>query len=124
MTTSWLTTKRIWQLIAFALGLAATACVFFLKIFTTSPELGSEALRQTAYEVAGPSVFFVIGIPLALTVLPLFMRGSAWVITSFIAAVGMILYTVTGIMSIGLLFLPAAIASIVGAFIQPPAANV
>lgn len=123
MDSSWLNTKRIWQLVALTLGISAAIAVYTWAIFTTTPELGDQALRQTAYEVAGPTVIYVVAAPLALLAIPLLLRGRAWVVGSFISGVALILYSVTGIMSIGLLFLPATIASVVGAFVQPPVAN-
>ena len=119
---TWFTAKRIWQFAALFTSLAATAGVFLLPIFTVAAQQGAgqTEVRATAFEVAGPSVLVVVAIPLALCALPLFFHRRAWVITGYVSAVGMILYTVTGIMSIGLLFLPAAVLAVIGAFVQPP----
>lgn len=118
----WFSAKRVWQLIALFLALAAGVSAFFLRIFTVAAQQGAgqTVVRATAYEVAGPSIFAVVAIPIALAALPLFFTGRAWVITGYISALGLIAYTVTGIMSVGLLFLPAAIVAVVGAFLQAP----
>lgn len=119
---NWFNTKRGWQLAALVLALGAAAAAFFAPIFTVAAQQGAgqTEVRATAFEVAGPSVFLVVAIPLILAALPLFFRNRPWVLVSYICAVGMIIYTVTGIMSIGLLFLPAAIVAVIGTFIQPP----
>lgn len=107
----WFSAKRIWQIIAALASLAAAVGTFTLPIFASS-----DGSRMTAFEVTGSSLVIVTGIPIILTLLPLAFRSRAWVITGYIAALGMIAYTVTGILSVGLLFLPAAILSVIGAF--------
>lgn len=116
----WFERKRIWQLAALALAFAAAIAALLLPMFAVTAQQGAgqTEVRATALEVAGPSVFIVVAIPLVLAALPLFGRGRAWVWLSYISAVALIIYTVTGIMSIGLLFLPATIVAVIGAFVQ------
>lgn len=113
MLAPYFTAKRIWHLAALLVAAAGAASVFLLEIFA------DEDGRATAYDVAGPSVFVVVAIPLVLTALPLLPLRRAWVGLGYVCAVAMIIYTVTGILSIGLLFLPAAITAIIAAFVRP-----
>jgi|SRR5690625_1981876 len=119
---SWLSAKRVWQLVALLAALAAGVSVFFVRAFTLSAPQGAgqAEVRATAYEAAGPSIIAVVALPILLAALPLFFRGRAWVITGYVSAVALTAYTVTGIMSVGLFFLPAALIAVVGAFLQPP----
>jgi len=117
----WLERKRIWQLVAVALAVAASIAALFAPLFAVTAQqgVGQTQVRATALEVAGPSVYLVVAVPLVLAALPLLGRGRTWVWLSYISAVTLIIYTVTGIMSIGLLFLPATIVAVIGAFIPP-----
>lgn len=119
---NWFNTKRGWQLASLLLAISAAAAAFLAPIFTVAAQQGAgqTEVRATAYEVSGPSVFLVVSIPLLFAALPLLLRNRAWVVVSYICAVGLIIYTVTGIMSIGLFFLPATITAVIGTFIQPP----
>ncbi len=118
----WFNTKRAWQLAALVLAAGAAMAAFLAPIFTVAAQKGAgqTEIRATAFEVAGPSVFVVVAIPLALAALPLCFRHRRWVVVSYASAVGLIIYAVTGIMSLGLLFLPATVTAVVGAFVQPP----
>ena len=117
----WLERKRIWQLVAVALAIAAGIAALVAPLFAVTAQQGvvQTQVRATALEVAGPSVYLVVAVPLILAALPLLGRGRPWVWLSYISAVTLIVYTVTGIMSIGLLFLPATIVAVIGAFIPP-----
>lgn len=118
----WLERKRIWQLVAVALAVAASIAALFAPLFAVTAQqgVGQTQVRATALEVAGPSVYLVVAVPLVLASLPLLGRGRrTWVWLSYISAVTLIIYTVTGIMSIGLLFLPTTIVAVIGAFIPP-----
>lgn len=115
MASPHFTTKRIWHLAAFLFAAVGALAVFRLEIFVDSGG------RATAYDVAGPSIFAVIAIPLILTALPVVPLRRAWVGIGYICAVAMIIFTVTGILSVGLLFLPAAITAIIAAFVRPEA---
>lgn len=119
---NWFSVKRIWQLVALALAIAAAAVALLAPIFAVTAQQGAgqTEVRATALQVAGPSVFAVVAIPLVLAVLPLLARGRPWVWLSYVSSVALAIYTITGIMSIGLLFLPATIVAVVGAFVQAP----
>ncbi len=118
----WFNTKRAWQLAPLVLAAGAATAAFLAPIFTVAAQQGAgqTEVRATAFEVAGPSVFIVVAIPLVLAALPLCFTRRGWVVVSYASALGLIIYAVTGIMSLGLLFLPATVAAVVGAFLQPP----
>lgn len=119
----WFNRKRGLQLAALVLAIGGGALALSVEIFaiTAQQGAGQTTVKATAYEAAGPSVLLVLAIPIVLSLLPLFPRERPWVWLSYISAVGIVIFTITGIMSIGLLFLPAAILAVIGAFVQPPA---
>lgn len=115
----WLNRKRVWQLVALVLAAAAAVVALVAPLFAvTQPQgVGQTVVRANALEVAGPSVFIVVAIPILLAAAPLALRGRAWAWASYASAAGLIIYTITGLFSIGLLVLPATLAAVVGAFI-------
>jgi hypothetical protein len=120
--------KRVAQLIAFVLATVAAIAVLFIPSYTTatSDSDGSETIgSSTVWEVNGPIFLIVMAIPLAITILPLLVRGPSWPAVSVIAAVLIGLFAVIGSLSIGFYFIPAVAAELVAVFLPSrlPAAH-
>ena len=112
--------KRVAQLIAFALATMAAIAVLFVPSYTTaiSDSDGNETIRSsTVWEVNGPTFLLVMAIPIAITILPLLVRGPSWPAVSVIAAVLIGLFAVIGSLSIGFYFIPAVAAELVAVFL-------
>lgn len=112
--------KRILQLIAASLAIAAALAVLFLPSYieVTESSGGQESISsQTALEFVGPRILLVVAIPVALAALPLFARGRAWRPLSIASALMLTLFAVIGSLSVGWYFLPAMLVAIVAAFI-------
>lgn len=120
---SWLSAKRIWQLVTAALAVAGALATLFAPIIAVTEPLGAAQAdgRATTLQVLGPTAFVAISIPLACAIVPLFFSGPWWGRLSTIGAGGLILFSVMGISSFGVLFVPAAIAAVLTAFMHTPA---
>ena len=94
--------------------------VLFVPSYTTaiSDSDGNETIRSsTVWEVNGPTFLLVMAIPIAITILPLLVRGPSWPAVSVIAAVLIGLFAVIGSLSIGFYFIPAVAAELVAVFL-------
>ena len=112
--------KRVAQLIAFVLATMAAIAVLFVPSYTTaiSDSDGNETIGgSTVWEVNGPTFLLVMAIPIAITILPLLVRGPSWPAASVIAAVLIGLFAVIGSLSIGFYFIPAVAAELVAVFL-------
>ena len=84
--------KRVAQLIAFVFATVAGIAVLFVPSYATatSDSDGNETIgSSTVWEVNGPISLLVIAIPIAITILPLLVRGPSWPAVSVIC----LLYT-------------------------------
>ena len=120
--------KRVAQLIAFALATVAGAAVLLVPSYTTatSDADGNETIgSSTVWEVNGPISLLIIAIPIAITLMPLLVRGPSWPAVSVIAAVLIGLFAVIGSFTIGIYFIPAVAAELVAVFLpsRQPAAH-
>ena len=120
--------KRVAQLIAFVFATVAGIAVLFVPSYATvtSDSGGNETIgSSTVWEVNGPISLIVIAIPIAVTILPLLVRGPSWPAVSVIAAVLIGLFAVIGSFTIGFYFIPAVAAEIVAVFLPSrlPAAH-
>ena len=110
--------KRVAQLIALALAVAAMVMMVLIPTYTgvTMTSDGTEITsRSTLVQENGASVLLVLAIPVALAALPLLARGRAWQPLSIVSATLLLGLVVLGLASIGGFILPAAVAAIVGA---------
>ena len=120
--------KRVAQLIAFALATVAGIAVLFVPSYTiaTSDSEGNETIgSSTVWEVNGPISLLIIAIPIAITILPLLVRGPSWPAVSVVAAVLIGLFAIIGSFTIGFYFIPAVAAELVAVFLPArlPAAH-
>lgn len=118
----WFNVKRIWQIAALVLTLAGALAVVFAPLFTTITQEGAGQIevRASAFDVDGPAVLWLAAIPVVLAAIPLTLKHRAWVITSYVCALGLILFSVISRATIGMFFFPASLIALVAAFIHYP----
>ncbi|MGY2747297.1 hypothetical protein ACVWZ8_004414 [Arthrobacter sp. UYCu723] len=107
--------KSVRQIIAFSLTIAV-ALVFLLvpvysevKLINGGPD---QVTTSTLLETVGPSVLVPLLIPVALTGLPLVLRGRAQVYASVTTTVALAIFTVIASASIGWFYVPALAAAL------------
>ena len=114
--------KRVAQLIALVLASVAATVVLFVPSYTTATldSQGNETIgSRTVWEVNGPIFLLVMAIPVAITILPLLVRGPTWPVVSVIAAALIGLFAVVGLLTIGFYFIPAVGAELIAVFLSP-----
>lgn len=119
----YLSRRRVVQLAAAAAAAvgAVLACLLPLYTETTIDGAGVETTRQlSAWEAMGPSIALTVAFPVAFAILPLFARGRWWQRLGFISAALLIVFTLAGLMSIGLLFIPATGLAALAMFVRAP----
>ena len=116
----YLTTKRVLQLVTLGLvvGAAGYSCAAQLFAWAESDSSGnSVVMTRTLLESQGPGYLLVFMVLAALTACPLLLRGTSSAIASVEMAAVLTTFTVLGAMTIGGLFLPAAVASCIAALL-------
>ncbi|MFK4791307.1 hypothetical protein [Microbacterium sp. ZW T5_56] len=116
----YLNAKRVLQVIALGLVLGAAVYACAAPSFATvrSDSSGhSTAATRTLLEAQGPGLLLIFAALAALAACPLFLRGTRWSAVSLVVAVVLGAFTILGAMTIGGLFLPAAVASFVAALL-------
>lgn len=134
--TRWWRSRRVWQVLALALTVAASAYLLTAPIYQPETECSGggsysptgELLSSwdncdppTSLVAAGALSYIawvVAAIPLA--VLPLAARGRAGGVLSAVSAVGLVLFVILGGFAIGPLFVPGALCAVVGATVHGP----
>lgn len=105
-------------LVAFLLALAASGVVLFAPLTTTETEVGSETTSLLEEEPG--AALGVSAVALGLTVIPLLLNGSGHVRRfRSVSAVLLLLGSLAAILSVGALYLPSALAMVVGALRAP-----
>lgn len=116
-----LDSRNVRQVLAVALGIVASVVLLLVPIYTQEnvtsggPE---QATHPTLLELNGPSIFVPLLIPVALTALPLLIRGRARTPASVAATVTLVVFVVIGSGSVGWFYVPAlaaAVAAVVAA---------
>lgn len=110
------TVKRVLQLAAFVLAVAAAAVVAFRPSFilVTTDSDGIEQIQAaTVLEVVGLWYLLVLAIPVVLTAVPLFARGRAWQPVSIACVVPLTVFVAIGMLSISWDFLLAWVVAVV-----------
>lgn len=116
----YLNAKRVLQFIALGLviGAAAYACTAPTFAGAQSDSSGRSTLAsRTLLEAQGPAILLLFVALAAVVAWPLFLRGTTWAVASFLVAVVLGTFAILGAMTIGALFLPATVASIVAALL-------
>ena len=112
--------KRITQIVAAALTVAATLALLILPSYTSVSEdsTGEETIETLPLlSVVGVWYLVVLVLPLVFTVAPLIPKHRWWQTVSVISTILLVLFTAIGSLSIGYYYIPAAIAAIVAAFL-------
>ena len=103
------------QLLAVSLGIVASVVLLqvpvYIRMKVTSGGPG-EISHSTMLETNGPSVFVALLIPVALTALPLLLRGRARTSVSVATTVALVVFVVIGSGSIGWFYVPALAAAV------------
>jgi hypothetical protein len=120
MQRRYFTFKRILQILAVGLVLAAVSVVLFVPSYGSATETtgGVQTTEMvTAWEVNGPRILLLLVIPVALSLLPVFSRSPAWQLLSVLSAALLTTFAVITSLSIGWFFFPAAVIAIIAAFV-------
>lgn len=110
--------KRVAQVLALGFAVAAAATILVIPsymVITTDSAGRDIASMHTVLEVGGPWFLAVLAIPIVITIVPLLVRGRAWQPVSIVATVLLGVFTLVALLTIGMYFLPALVASVVGA---------
>lgn len=114
--------KRMLQVLALVLAAVTAGLVLFMPSYTvvTSDARGNESTSTLSiWEYNGPLFALVVAIPVVIALIPVVTRGRWWPLVS-VASAGLLLgFAFLGAMSIGMAFLPAALAAVVAAMLRP-----
>lgn len=121
---------RIWQLVALALAVAASLIVLLAPLYSSSASsctpgvacATAPAAPASALAVNGPGLLGPMLIPVLFTLAPLLVRGRAWRPASIVCAVLLGMTVLVALLTISMFYLPALVASIVGASLRAPRA--
>lgn len=112
--------KRVLQIIASALSLAAGLAVLFLPgyVVATADSSGNQEIETvTTLEWTGPWAIALVLIPFVIASLPLLLKGRAWQVVSVVSAVLLVVFGLLSSWSIGFYYLPAAAISLIAVFL-------
>lgn len=107
--------RNVRQALAVSLAIGASLVLLLVPMYTEvklsagGPE---HVGHPTVLETAGPSIFVPLLIPVALTALPLLVRGRARTPVSVATAVALVVFVVIGSASIGWFYVPSLVAAI------------
>lgn len=127
---STLSAARIWQLVALALAVAASLIVLFAPLYSSSASNCTPGVAcatapvapASALAVNGPALLGPMLIPVLFTLVPLLVRSRAWRPASIVCAVLLGMTVLVALLTIGMFYLPALIASIIGVSLRAPRA--
>ena len=112
--------KRWLQIGALGLVVAASIIVLVAPTYssvTTDSNGGEAATTQTALEVNGPWLLFVLLVPIAIAALPLFAHRRTWGVLSIVSASLLWVFVIVGMLGIGVFFVPGAAMAMAAAFL-------
>ncbi|MPV48687.1 MULTISPECIES: hypothetical protein [unclassified Pseudactinotalea] len=119
----YLSRRRVVQLVAAGAAVvgAVAACLLPLYATSSTSSTGTEVTESvSAWHAMGPSILVTVAFPVAFALLPLFSRGRWWQRLGFISAALLILFTLAGLLSIGMLFIPATALAAAAMFVRAP----
>lgn len=117
--------KSVGQIIAFSFTIAADIVLLLVPVYSTvklTNDGPGEVAASTLFEIVGPYIFVPLLIPVALTGLPLLLRGPAQNYASVATTVALAIFTLIASATIGWFYVPAlaaALASIVAPTRRP-----
>lgn len=107
--------KSVRQIIAFSLTIAAAIALLLVPIYNTvklTNDGPDEVAASTLLEIVGPYIFVPLLIPVALTGLPLLLRGPAQNYASVATAVALAIFALIASATIGWFYVPALAAAL------------
>lgn len=110
------------QALALVLTIVAAVLVLFLPSYTvaTSDSSGSSTtVSLSIWQYNGPVFALVVAIPVVIALVPVLVRGRWWPLVSIVSAGLLLGFAFLGAMSVGIAFLPAALAAVVAALLRP-----
>lgn len=103
------------QVLAVSLAIITSVVLLLVPMYTQvkltsgGPE---QVIHPTLLETVGPSIVMPLLIPVALTALPLLLRGRAQTPVSVATTVALVVFVVIGSASIGWFYIPALAAAV------------
>lgn len=113
--------KRITQIVALALTIAATLALLIIPSYTSVSEdsTGEETIETLPLlSVVGAWYLIVLALPIVFTIAPLIPKHRRWQTVSIVSTILLVLFAMIGSLSIGYYYIPAAIAAIVAVFLS------
>ena len=113
------TVKRVLQIVALVLAIAATLVIALRPTFVqiTQTASGVERVEDvTIVEMIGGWSLLILAVPIALSSLPLFMKGRPWQVVSIICIVLLTLFVTVAMPSIGWDFFPTWVVAVIALF--------
>jgi hypothetical protein len=110
--------KNVRQIIAFSLTVAAALVVLLVPLYSgvqVTNDGPEQVTASTLLEIAGPRVFVPVLIPVALTGLPLLLRGRAQQYASVGTTIALAIFTLIAFATIGWFYVPALAAALTSA---------
>lgn len=110
-----LDSKNVRQVLALSLAIVASLVLFLVPMYTQIKLTSGgqdQASHPTLVETVGPSIFVPLLIPVALTALPLLIRGRTRTPVSVATTVALVVFVVIGSASIGWFYVPAMAAAV------------
>jgi hypothetical protein len=107
--------KNARQIIAFSLTIAAALVLLLVPVYSgvqVTNDGPEQVTTSTLLEIVGPYVFGPLLIPVALTGLPLLMRGRAQKYTAVATTVALAIFTLIASATIGWFYVPALAAAL------------
>jgi len=108
--------KSVRQIIAFSLAVAASLVLLLVPVYSTvklTNDGPDQVTGSTLLEIAGPYIFVPLLIPVALTGLPLLLRGPSQSYASVATTVALAIFTLLASATIGWFYVPALAAALV-----------
>jgi len=112
--------KRITQIVAAALTVAATLALLIIPSYTSVSEnsAGEETIETLPLlAVVGTWYLVVLALPIVFTIAPLIPKHRRWQTVSVVSTILLVMFTVIGALSIGYYYIPAAIVAIIAVFL-------
>ncbi|HLH18713.1 MAG TPA: hypothetical protein VKX45_15950 [Bryobacteraceae bacterium] len=104
-------------LVAAALGLSTIATIILAVMPTGTSVEGGQVIHSTLIDVNGSWVVGLLGIPIMISAVPLMIPTRQ----ALVAATALLwAFVVVGSFSVGLFYIPAAVAMLLAAGVKPP----
>jgi hypothetical protein len=107
--------KSVRQIIAFSLTVAASLVLLLVPVYSTvklTNDGPDQVTASTLLEIVGPYIFVPLLIPVALTGLPLLLKGPAQLYASVATTIALAIFTLIASATIGWFYVPALAAAL------------